>query len=171
MSLQGRLRRQLEQARGYSERLLAAFHTPEQWTHQVHDRANHALWFAGHMGVTDNFFISLIDRKLAREQEGFQAKFGIGSQPSSNPANYSPPEEVLAYMRDRRATFLSLLEGLSDEELTRPMPAGTPDFLPDVGSVFQAAAWHEGLHVGQVTVAHRALGNDPFVLAPPRPSS
>ena len=171
MSLKARLRRQLEQARGYSERLLAAFDTPEQWTHQVHDRANHALWFAGHMGVTDNFFISLIDPKLAREQEGFQSRFGIGSQPTSNPADYPPPQEVLAYMRDRRATFLSLLDRLSDEELTRSMPAGTPDFLPDVGSVFQAAAWHEGLHVGQVTVAHRALGHEPFVLAAPRSST
>ncbi|MBX3411272.1 MAG: DinB family protein [Pirellulales bacterium] len=170
MSLKDRLRRQLEQTRAYSERLLAAFHTPEQWTHQVHERANHALWFAGHMGVTDNFFISLVDPSLAREQEDFPAKFGIGSQPTSNPADYPASGEVLTYMRDRRGTFLALLDRMSDEELARPMPAGTPDFLPDVGSVFQAAAWHEGLHVGQVTVAHRALGHDPFVLAPPKAS-
>lgn len=171
MSSKASLRRQLEQARGYSERLLASFHSPEEWTHQVHDRANHALWFAGHMGVTDNFFISLLDPQHAREEEGYQARFGIGSEPSASPSDYPPPEKVVDYMRDRRARFLGILDALDEEELQRPMPAGTPDFLPDYGSVFQTAAWHEGLHVGQVTVAHRALGNPPFILSPPTASA
>ena len=52
--------RQLATARETSERYLEDFKTPEQWTYQVHDKANHALWFAGHMGQTDNFLISLI---------------------------------------------------------------------------------------------------------------
>jgi uncharacterized damage-inducible protein DinB len=163
MSIKQRLKAQLKQARNYSEGLLASFHTPEQWTHQVHPRANHALWFAGHMGVVDNFLISVIDRERAQPREGFQETFGMGSQPTSDPAKYPAPEEVLAYMRDRRQALLALLESLTEEDLSNPTPTGTPAFLPDYGSLFQLAAWHEGLHSGQVSVAHRALGNPPIV--------
>ena len=51
-----RLQRQLVEMRQRSERLLADFRTPGQWTFQVHPSCNHALWFAGHMATSDNFF-------------------------------------------------------------------------------------------------------------------
>ena len=60
MDLKSRVRRQLLKVREVSETFLAAFHTPEQWTLKVHDKANHALWFAGHLGTVDNFMISLL---------------------------------------------------------------------------------------------------------------
>src|ERR1051325_832547 len=43
VDLKPRLEKQLKQARELSEGLLSAFETPEQWTHQVHTAANHAL--------------------------------------------------------------------------------------------------------------------------------
>jgi hypothetical protein len=163
MPLKDRLDTRLRAARKFSEALLANFQTPEQWTHQVHPKANHALWFAGHMGVTDNFFLSVLDRAKCRELPGYGEKFGIGSQPTNDPQAYPPVEEVLAYMRDRRQALLSALVSLGEEDLSRPTPQGTPDFLPDVASVFEAAVWHEGIHSGQVSVAHRALGNKPLM--------
>lgn len=157
-----RLRQQLEQAREYSENLLAAFATPEQWLHQVHPRANHPLWFAGHMAVTDNFLISLIDRSATRDLAGYAERFGIGSEPSPRGEDYPPVPEVLSVMRERREALLGLLDRLSEEDLGRGTPKGAPDFIPDVGTAFQTAAWHEGLHSGQVAVAHRALGHSPL---------
>jgi len=161
MSLKQRLKGQIKRSRGYSEELLAAFETPEQWTHQVHENANHALWFAGHMGVVDDFMISVVDRSQVAGKEGYQEKFGMGSQPVSDPGQYPSPDEVLDYMRDRRKTLLSVLDALSEEDLLKPAPEGTPDFLTDIASVFELAAWHEGLHSGQVSVARKALGNAP----------
>lgn len=163
MDLKQCLQSQLVTARGYSERLLSAFHSPEEWTHQVHPHANHPLWFAGHMAVFDNFLIGLIDAGQKRDIAGYQEKFGPGSQPTNRPADYPPAEEVLAYMRERRAALLSLLESLSEADLARPTPPGTPDFLKDWGSIFKTASWHEGVHSGQVSVARRALGHDPLV--------
>ena len=64
-------------------------------------------------------------------------------------------------MRERRQTLLVVLESMSDEELQRTTPPGTPDFLRDYAAVFQTASWHEGLHSGQVSVTHRALGHKP----------
>ena len=45
---------------------LADFKTPEQWVFQVHPHCNHALWFAGHMATSDNFFLSLVAPEKAR---------------------------------------------------------------------------------------------------------
>lgn len=163
MSKKQCLQDQLARARRFSQGILADFERPEEWTHQVHERANHALWFVGHMGVTDDFMISLLDADQVRPVEGYRERFGVGSHPSRDPSAYPPPQDVVAYMNERRATLLAILDRLEEAELATPTPPGAPDFLPDFESIFQTAAWHEGLHAGQVTVAHRALGHDPVM--------
>lgn len=161
VALKDRLKQQMISARDMSERLLTDFKTPEQWTFQVHPGANHALWFAGHMGQTDNFFMSLINPAKRKDQQGWAEHFGTGSQPTSNPEDYPSIEDVLSYMRERRETFLELLDSLDEKDLDTATPAGSPDFLGDYAMVFQAAAWHEGLHAGQLSVCRRALGHQP----------
>lgn len=163
MNLKERLRRQMLTARETSERLLADFKTPEDWTRQVHPHCNHALWFAGHMAQTDNFFISVLDPAKAKDWPEFAKLFGMGSHPTANPDDYPAPAEVLATMRERRQTLLSILDNLSEEDFSEPMPKGTPEFLPDKGSVFETSIWHEGMHSGQLSVARRALGHEPLM--------
>jgi hypothetical protein len=153
----------LTSARKFSEGMLKNFHTPEQWLHQIHPKANHALWFAGHMGVTDNFFLSIVAPDKVRDEPGFSEKFGMGSHPTGNAADYPPVEQVLGYMRDRRQTLLAALAAMNEEDLNQPTPQGTPDFLSNIASVFETAIWHEGLHSGQVSMVHRALGNPPLM--------
>jgi uncharacterized damage-inducible protein DinB len=162
MTLKERLQRNLANMRQMSERLLADFKTPEQWVFQVHPNCNHALWFAGHMAQSDNFFISLVAPDRARQLPDFPAKFGMGSQPTNSPADYPPPESVLTTMRERRGVLLEVLADMTDDDLAKKLPAGTPDFLSDVGSVFELAVWHEGQHNGQLSVARRALGHRPL---------
>src|SRR5947208_16586136 len=99
MQLKDRLQRQLISMRQMSERLLADFHTPKEWTFQVHPNCNHALWFAGHMAQSDNFFLSLVAPERAIALPDFQTKFGMGSQPTSDSSAYPSPESVLATMR------------------------------------------------------------------------
>jgi hypothetical protein len=163
VSLKNCLQHGLASARKFSEGMLNNFHTPEQWLHQVHPQANHALWFAGHMGVTDNFFLSIVAPDKAREEPGYREKFGMGSHPTPKASDYPPVEQVLSYMRDRRQTLLSALAAMSEADLSQPTPQGTPDFLSNMASVFETAIWHEGLHSGQVSMAHRALGNPPLM--------
>ena len=122
MSQKERLQRQLERVRQNSERLLADFKTPEQWTFQVHPNCNHALWFAGHMATSDNFFLSLVAPEKSQKLPEFQAKFGMGSQPTNQVNEYPPPESVLAMMRERRQTLLAVLERMSDEDLAKKTP-------------------------------------------------
>ena len=163
MSAKERLRNQLVSAREYSKSLLADFRTPEQWTHQVHPHANHALWFAGHMAMTDNYWISTVAPEKVFQRPDFEKAFGTGSQPTSNPADYPAADEVLRVMDERRATLLGVLDGLDEVDLQKPLPKGSPEFLRDVGSVFETAVWHEGLHSGQLSGARRAMGHKPVM--------
>jgi uncharacterized damage-inducible protein DinB len=157
-----RLQRQLVEMRQRSERLLADFRTPQQWTFQVHPTCNHALWFVGHMATSDNFFLSLVAPEKARQLPDYQARFGMGSQPTSDPAAYPSPESVQDVMRERREVLLSVLDRMNEEDLARKTPDGAPEFLPDVASVFELAVWHEGQHSGQLSIARRALGHKPL---------
>jgi uncharacterized damage-inducible protein DinB len=163
MSLKERLERQLVNMRQMSERLLVDFQRPEEWVFQVHPNCNHALWFAGHMANIDNFFLSLVAPEKSRPMPEFNARFGMGSLPTSRADDYPPPETVLATMRERRQTLLAALAEMTDDDLARKLPAGTPGFLSDVGSVFELAIWHEGQHNGQLSVARRALGHKPLM--------
>jgi hypothetical protein len=162
MTLKERLQRNLVAVRKASERLLTDFRTPQQWVFQVHPSCNHALWFAGHMAQSDNFFISLVAPERTKELPEYPGKFGMGSQPTGQPADYPPPESVLATMRDRRRVLLEALADMNDDDLAKKLPAGTPDFLSDVGSVFELAIWHEGQHSGQISITRRAMGHKPL---------
>jgi uncharacterized damage-inducible protein DinB len=163
MAVKERLHTWLRAAREFSDGLLSNFKTPEQWTYQVHDKANHALWFAGHIAVVENFMISLVDPGRTNDKPGYMEKFGMGSMPSPDPADYPPIEEVMDYRRERREVLLDVLSGLSDDDLDKATPDGAPKFLSTFGAVFQLSAAHEAFHSGQVSVAARALGVPPRI--------
>ncbi|HEY1064891.1 MAG TPA: DinB family protein [Pirellulales bacterium] len=165
MNVKTRLDERFRVTRAFTDKLLAAFRTPEDWVYQVQPHLNHALWVVGHLAHTDNFFLSMVAPEKAVSPPPNADKFGTGSQPTNNPADYPPAEEVLAYYRDRRAALLSALERMSEDDLQRKTPPGTPAFLPDVASAFETALWHECMHSGQLTVVRRALGLPP--LEPP----
>ena len=167
MQLKEHLRQQLVNTRQFSEQLLAAFHTPQDWTYQVHAQCNHALWFVGHIANTDNFFISLVAPDKVAVRVDFAEKFGPGSQPQPSAAAYPPVAEVLEFLQERRNVLLSILDEMDESQLEQKTPAGAPAFLPDYASVFRTAGWHEGLHAGQLTVVRRALGHPPLSNPPP----
>ena len=162
MDTKPRLVGQLNGVRNLSEKILSAFTTPEQWVYQVHPQANHALWFAGHIGLVDDFLVSAIAAEKPQQPEGYKEKFGMGSRPTSRPADYPAAETVLAFWRERREALLKVLAGLSEDDLARPKPVGLPELFTDVASMFELATRHEAMHAGQVTVARRALGHEPL---------
>jgi uncharacterized damage-inducible protein DinB len=162
MNLADRLLRQLEMIRDTTEKILAAFETPEDWTHQVVPGTNHALWFAGHMATADNYFISCVAPERAKKFDDWDKLFGMGSKPTGDPDDYPPVAEVLDAMRERRSVLLDLLRGRTDAELAAPPVSGATDFWPDLGSIYEMTPWHETLHLGQVTIVRRALGHRPL---------
>jgi hypothetical protein len=161
MKLADRFTRQLKQSREFCEKLLDAFKSPEDWTHQIAPGTNHALWFAGHMATADNFFVGMIDPSKKRDLDDWDKHFGMGSKPTSDPDIYPPVAEILDVMRERRTVLLEILGKMSDADLDKSTPPGTPEFCPDYSSIFEMATWHEGLHAGQISMVRRALGHKP----------
>src|SRR5262249_39091681 len=135
--------------------------SPKEWTKQVVPGTNHALWFCGHMATADNFFVGMIDPAKKRNLDEWDKLFGMGSQPTSEPDDYPPVAEVLDVMRERRDVLNGLLANMSDDDLAKATSPEMAGFCPDFASIFELAAWHEGLHSGQITVIRRALGHKP----------
>lgn len=163
MELVQRLTNRLTHAREFSLTMLQDFTTDEDWTFQLHEGGNHALWFIGHISTTDNFMITLIGPEQSQVPENYPALFGIGSTPSPEISDYPPLEELKSYCQERRNTLLGILAGLTDDDLANETPDGAPEFMPDFASVFEAAIWHEGLHTGQLSMLRRARGFPPIV--------
>ncbi|MFP6692842.1 MAG: DinB family protein [Pirellulales bacterium] len=154
----------LQRARGLLEQLLESFKTDDDWFFQVHPQANHATWIVGHLGLADNMFITCFRENLATKPDGWDDLFWFGSQLKENHSVYPPRAELLAYLRDRRERLIDMIVGLTDEELAAPAPDEMSPIAgaPCVGHLLLFAALHENTHIGQLTVAHRGLGNRPL---------
>ena len=106
MELVQRLVSRLKHAREFSLLMLQDFSTSDDWTFQLHDGGNHALWFLGHIGTTDNFMITLVAPEKSKIPQGYPPLFGIGSTPSTDIEDYPPVEEIQSYCQGRRDTLL-----------------------------------------------------------------
>lgn len=167
MELRDHARHLLLFSRRFTEGLLASLKTPEDWVFQIHPKVNHAMWIAGHLALVDNSFLCRFRPERGHKPEGWDGLFGFGSQPQPSVAAYPPADEVLAYLRERRTALLAVLDELTEEELRAAAPAAGQRSpiagAPSLGHAFLFIAYHEGLHSGQLTVAHRALGHAPMI--------
>ncbi len=170
MDLKSHAKSSLISARRLTKSMLADFNTLHDWFFQTHENANHALWIVGHLGLADNAFAAKFRPRISREPDGWRDLFWFGSQPTHNPKEYPPVDEVLDYFDDRRDVLLATLDDLSLTELEQPAPpAGTQSPIagaPNIGQVFFFIAHHEGMHAGQLSVARRGLGHNPLFQPP-----
>lgn len=166
MQIKQRIESQLKLVREIHHSLQKAFVAPAEWVFQVHPDANHALWGAGHVATVDNFILSSVAPERVVARPGYQEKFGMGSHPTSRLEDYPPPQDVLDFMDETRASLLKALDALDDAQLQQPPGPKAPDFIKDVAGAFETVVWHEAMHMGQMTVSRRALGHRSLVQGP-----
>ncbi len=130
MSRKDRIKTQLQVARQLTESMLADIKTPQQWTHQVAPQANHPLWVVGHLASGDNYIAGMLAPAKSMDLPGWKEKFGMGSQPVSDPAAYPPPAEMLERLRERRQTVLAELDR-TERRRPRKAQAARRTELPD----------------------------------------
>lgn len=156
----------LIQSRKMIEGVIQGLKSDSDWFYQPAEKTNHAMWVIGHLALADNMFASKFREETSNEPEGYKEMFWFGSEPTADQSRYPAVSEVLSYFRERRENLLNVLEGLSDEELAAagpPADAGGPlAGAPSMAQAFHFAAYHEGIHTGQMTVCHRGLGNPPM---------
>ncbi len=143
--------------------LLSLFETipDDKLCYQPFPKANHALWIAGHVAVTDLFFLSNLAN---REKDGFEAwkdTFFMGSTPRPEPTAYPTKADVLARFEANRAALLDWFGGMSKDQLSSALPEEVAFFAPNYGVLMSTIACHETMHAGQMTVVRKALGQDP----------
>jgi len=163
MDFKVNVRFQLKHARRMTEGVLREFKTRGEMLAQPHLDANNAIWVAGHLALADNYMMSHIRPEIDHKPEAIDARYWFGSKPTHVDANNATTEEVLAYMADRRKVLWKIFDEITEREWKTPVPSGTSfSNFPNLGHIFLFNTMHEGIHLGQLTVAHRALGKPPL---------
>lgn len=151
----------IRHAGGFTDKLLSEFTEETHWMRRPCPDANHATWVVGHLALTSDFFVGLVspDKRILGNEYG--ALFGKGTIPEDDASAYPAGVTLASILKERRGVLLELLGACSEEDFEREVSGG-PAFIKNVRDVFQTAAWHETLHSGQLTVAHRAIGKSPL---------
>ncbi len=160
----------LAQSRKMAEGMIDALKSQDDWMYQSHPKANHAMWIVGHLGLADNMFLSRLNPEADAKPEGWDDLFWFGSEVYADAAKYPSSDEVLSFFRERREKLLKAINGLTDEFLDSPTPdEGMFSDAPNMAQMLIFVSYHEGVHSGQLSVAHRGLGHAP--LYQPQPQS
>lgn len=171
MSIKANVLYSLNQSRRMLTGLIDSMKSREDWLYQVHPTANHPLWVVGHLSLADNMFLKRLDPG-AGDDKGWEDVFWFGSEVHSDSSKYPPTEDVVNYCLERRAKLLETIEGLSDEFLVSPTPEeGMFADAPNMAQMLLFIAYHEGIHSGQFTIAHRGLGHEPMFKPDPETAS
>ena len=122
----------------------------------------HTLWVLGHLayieGLVIQHFMLGEPNPLATWEEPFD-----GADVSGAPDDYPPFDEVLAKCRAMRASTLTLLDTLTEEDLDRKSakaPEGHEDMFGTYRLCLQLVADHWYMHRGQLADARRAARLD-----------
>lgn len=150
----------LEFTRGATLRLLDGI-PPEKLCHQPVAGANHVVWIAGHITVTDRYMLVGACGGQSSVPAGWEKHFGMGSTPQAEPGSYPRYAEILEMLSVARSELVRHFRERSEAELSQSLPGDFARFAPNLGGLPFALAWHEGLHAGQITVVRRSLGMGP----------
>lgn len=172
MSIKANIIYSLNQSRRMLDGLIEAMNSRDDWMFQVHPKANHPLWVVGHLALADNMFITRLNEEQGNKPAGWDDLFWFGSEISGDSSLYPETEAVVDYCRERRAKLLETIEGLTDEFLASPTPdEGMFAEAPNMAQMLIFISYHEGIHCGQFTIAHRGLGFDPMFKPSPAPTN
>lgn len=133
----------------------------DKLTHQVTPGANHALWIAGHVAWTDEFFRTTLGGRQGVLPDHWTDLFGQGSTPVPDRSSYPAFPELRSIMSDRREELCAWFKAMEPDRLACPLPDKYESFAPNYCALITTIACHETLHAGQLTVIRKSLGIAP----------
>ncbi|MCA9128179.1 MAG: DinB family protein [Planctomycetales bacterium] len=122
---------------------------------------NHPIWIAGHLAYSEANLIGHMLEGNDNPLLDWKPKFGAGSEPTGNSADYPSLEELLAKWDEVRQHTIEFLDALTDDDLNKPSinpPPGREEAFGTYGKVFTIVAMHPLMHRGQVADSRRAVG-------------
>lgn len=125
--------------------------------------ANHIKWQIGHILASQ---VSLVEAvcpgKMPPLPEGFADKYTKETASSDDPTAFDSKEELIRIADEQDAAINAIVDGLSDEELEKPMPEKFQRFGPTVAHLFAFLPSHWTMHAGQWAIIRRTLGKPPL---------
>ncbi len=121
---------------------------------------NPPAWIAGHIVHSYEDAAALLG---GRNQlpEGWDALFGMGSEPTTDLSAYPTKARLVAALDDTHQRVDALLADVDEALLQQPTPDDAMrDFFPTVGDMVVAiVTFHEGVHLGQLAAWRSAVGS------------
>lgn len=151
----------LDFARRHTMRLIEEL-SDEQFFTPACARANHAGWCVGHLVTTDDYCLGALAGQAHVCPESWGALFGMNSKPTVGPEGYPSRAELVEAMTERREALRRWLSSLSEAQAREPIEGDLAPFASSRGVLGASLAYHEGFHVGQISVARRAMGFEPL---------
>ena len=139
--------------------------TEEQMITQVGTFENHPAWQIGHLANTTNFLAS----QIGGVEYVSSDKYGMGSVPTTNRADYPSKEELLADLAKGHELIFELLGKLTKEDLNaETKDEGFRQMAPTVAdAILFIGVSHEQMHVGQIMAWRKAMGLGGALFAAP----
>jgi uncharacterized damage-inducible protein DinB len=150
----------LKFARGGTRKLLEGIPADKMCTIPAGCSKN-ALWIAGHLACTDDWFVAEFGGGTSKIPEAWQRVFGMKSSASADAKIYPPAAEVMKALDASHAGVIKWVSSLTAEQLEKAMPKEWEAYAPTMADVPMFAAWHEGYHAGQLSAVRNGLGLPP----------
>ena len=117
-------------------------------------------WQLGHLILSEAMMASAAKAGAAIAlPAGFEARHStaVGYDESDSGAAFCSKEEYVRLRTQQRERTLSVVEALSNDELSLPGPEKMRAYAPTKGAVLLAIGTHEMMHSGQFAVIRRVL--------------
>ena len=156
---------QIKFARNYTNDILQHIHV-DDWYHMPHEGVTHIAWQVGHLAMAEFRLLMERIRGVREDDEAilpkvFLEKFGKGSLPTKNPADYPSSADIVGVFDRVHERALEEVATLDDATLDEPPEAPHPLFDTKLGSLHWMAQ-HEMLHAGQIGLLRRLFGGQPL---------
>ena len=122
-------------------------------------QVNHPAWILGHLSTGRDRLGQFLDLP-PRLEPGWMAKYGFGSTPSANRADYPSKDELLNLYLTGRAELIAAVSAAEDSTLAAPIPdERLRQLFSTVGRfTVQALIAEPMFHLGQISAWRRAMG-------------
>lgn len=156
---------QIQTVRAYALPLVESL-SPRDWFRQPAEGVTHLAWQVGHIAVAQ-YYLGLVRIRGERPEDAQLITpdqlrmWGKGSTPDPDPTNNPSPEATLTIFHRVYQQMLSEIRDLSDAQLDETILKPHRLFTKKYDSLLWVAH-HEFIHVGQIALLRRLLGQAPL---------
>lgn len=138
---------------------LAADVEDEKFAYQPYPGANPPAWIVGHLAVVTDYILMFLGQPR-QCPEDWAKKFGPGSTPSGNLADYPPRAELMAALERGHQKVDEAIQKVAPQMLGAPNPfEPMREFAPTLGEMLShMMTTHPAFHMGQFSTWRRIQG-------------